>query len=109
MTEQTLDRLIYQEYEHFVYAISGKGLLTPKDFGIDYASMSTGCERGYYMTYSCNDGNLRLREMTVRARDDIYPAINKFFQYRNINELWTAMTYAGSRDVTSFTGGLIIG
>src|SRR5258706_1801344 len=109
MTEQTLDRLIYEEYEHLIYAISGEGLLTPKDFGIGYISISTGCERGYHMVYSCVDGNLRLREMTVRARDDVYPAIGGFYQYRNIDELWAAKTYVGSRSVTSFTGGLIIG
>jgi hypothetical protein len=109
MTDQIPDTLIYQARECPILAISGKGLLTPADFGMQATSRSTACRRGYYMRYSCQPTELFLDQMTIWTEDDAYPEIGGVHPFRPIRELWTAMVYVGLRVATPFTGGLLIG
>ncbi|GAB4396481.1 MAG: hypothetical protein OHK0052_17820 [Anaerolineales bacterium] len=109
MTDQILDTLIYYNRECPLLAICGDGLLTPRDFSINPTMLHTGCLRGYYMRYSCQDGQLFLDQMTVRAVDGRYSKIGNLEPFQSFGEMWTAMTYAKLCEPVPYTGGIVIG
>ena len=76
MTAQFHDSVWYQSRRYALVNVNGKGLPTPKDFGMQPVMMSTGCYRGYVSEYSVIEQKLILTNMTVRAKDGNYRAIN---------------------------------
>ena len=109
MTDQIFDTLIYQSRECPILAISGDGLSTPRDFGIQAETLHTGCYRGYYMRYLCREEQLFLDKMTVRAIDGSYPRIRDIEPFQCFEEMWAAMVYTRLCEPVSYTGGIVIG
>lgn len=108
MTEQVIDTLIYNRQEFPILAISGR-LPIPEDFGMKPVSFATSCYRGFYSRYVCEQKKLFLDEMTLRTREENYPAIGTIQPFRAFRDLWSTMSYIGLQMPIKFTGGLIIG
>ncbi len=109
MTEQLLDSLIYNGYEHIIFGISGKNLPKPDDFRIHAIPISTGCMRGYYLGYFCDKDRLFLDQLTVRTEESVYPALPGAKSFRGVADLWSCMSYRDLKLPMQFTGGFIMG
>ncbi len=110
MTEQILDKLIYEDYECPIFGVAGTGLFSAKDWGMTTAGVSTACYRGQYLHYACVNNVLLLNEVTAFTTDDYYPEIAGVRPFVNFREeIWHARTYSGLKMPVLFTGGFVIG
>jgi hypothetical protein len=113
MTSQILDTLLYQNNDYIIIGVNGNGLLSPQNFGMLSASISTACTRGYYSQYSCVDGRLLLKALTVTLKSqneykkigDIHPVGDPDWL---IKDKYRAYRYNGLNITTSFSGGFLI-
>jgi len=119
MTAQIPDQFLYNEHRLELVGIKGEQLTTANDFGIPTASASTGCWRGYVMTYTIIEKQLFIESFLVNTRADTLPDINGIsptrdhelcglfkFEYKNIHyklpfngSLWLAKDFIDSEYV----------
>lgn len=107
MTAQIQDRVVFQDEDYVIAGVKGSGLFLPSDFDMDSTMISTACYRGFYMTYHCENGQLWLTEMTLRAPGGKYKPIAGVKPV--IDQEWHVGRYSGLRLKTPFTGGLLLG
>ncbi|MBD3198320.1 MAG: hypothetical protein GF317_24940 [Candidatus Lokiarchaeota archaeon] len=99
MTGQAADQFFYGKHRLEIVGIKGTSLTTAKDFGIELASASTGCWRGYIMRYKIIEKKLVIDGFWVNTRSKKeMPEINGIlptqdheirslfkYEYRNLN------------------------
>ncbi|HUT81062.1 MAG TPA: hypothetical protein VMZ29_07655 [Candidatus Bathyarchaeia archaeon] len=73
MTQQASDLFFYEGNQLDIVGITGTGLYTPKEFGIETRSASTGCYRGYIMRYEIKDNQLYMEGFWVKIAEGITP------------------------------------
>jgi len=114
VTAQIPDRLDYEGHEFSIVGIKGEGLAHPLDFGMQPTTIHTGCYRGYYSTYSCVNGKLKLISLTLRTADGTYIAIHDVrpeldrITNRDGKEVTANATYSGLEIDVAFSGGLLV-
>lgn len=106
MTAQIQDRVWYQDEEYVIVGVKGSGLFIPQDFGMAGVMMSTGCYRGFYVTYGVEDGEFRLETMTIRAANGDYKPINGI---KPVMHEWQGGVYSRINLRVPFTGRLLLG
>lgn len=99
MTGQASDQFFYEGHRLEIVGIQGTDLTTAEDFGIELASASTGCWRGYIMRYKIINKELVVEGFWVNTRSGKeMPEINGIlptrdhelhglfkYEYRNLN------------------------
>jgi hypothetical protein len=69
MTAQIPDEFRYEGEVFSMVGMNGEGLYVPQDFGLKPRMASTGCYRGYILTFDCVDGKLILDRMDVNCEE----------------------------------------
>jgi hypothetical protein len=106
MTAQMPDVVRYQDEEYVLVGVRGRGLFTPKDFGMTPVSVLTSCYRGYWTEYTCDSDTLWLTEMTVSAQGNRYGEIGGVEPM--VERVPPTARYEGIRVESRFTGRLLI-
>jgi hypothetical protein len=106
MTAQIPDKVIYQNDEYIIAGVKGLGLVTPDQFGITPTLqwLSSANWRGFYTTYTLENGTLYLTEMGVGS--DNYPPIQGILPIQL--EEYDPPAYRGLKLPTPFEGFLLI-
>lgn len=76
MTGQEPDRVYYMDEIYDLVGFKGKGLLFPRDFGIETHGRSTNCHRGYIMRYKIVEDSLKLDGFWFNSNNDDFLLIN---------------------------------
>ena len=106
MTAQMPDVVRYQDEEYVLVGVKGRGLFSPKDFGMTPVSVLTSCYRGYWTEYTCDGGELWLTEMTVSAQGNRYGEIGGVEPM--VERVPPTARYEGIRVASRFSGRLLI-
>jgi len=106
MTAQMPDVVRYQDEEYVLVGVRGRGLFSPKDFGMTPVSVLTSCYRGYWTEYTCDGGALWLTEMTVSAQGNRYSEIGGVEPM--VERVPPTARYEGIRVASRFTGRLLV-
>lgn len=132
MTAQISDTVIYHECAFALVGFSDDGLFDPEDIGLNVASRSTACWRGYYCTYTIDDDLLLLTRLTPGldevawrfAEEGLGPIVFGRLPRRDTLECfsidletgavqpadtWTEWYYADLEQPIPYSGGLLIG
>jgi len=104
MTGQMSDQVLYKGEAYPLVVVSGEGLFTPGDFGLNPYFTCTACWRGYLMWHKCENGELVLDGMSVSNKDPV--EINGVMPTQP-KELFKYM-YEGLSIKTKFTGSIMI-
>jgi hypothetical protein len=106
MTAQMPDVVRHNDEEYVLVGVKGRGLFSPKDFGMTPVSVLTSCYRGYWTEYTCDGGGLWLTEMTVSAQGNRYGEIGGVEPM--VERVPPTARYEGIRVQSRFTGRLLI-
>ena len=106
MTAQMPDVVRYKDEEYVLVGVKGRGLFSPKDFGMAPVSVLTSCYRGYWTEYTCDAGTLWLTEMTVSSQGNRYQEIGGVEPM--VERVPPTARYEGIRVASRFTGRLLI-
>ena len=75
MTAQITDTFIFKRKKYELIGIQGGGLFSPEAFDMEPEMIHTACYRGFYATYKLRKDALILTKLTIRDKNNCYPAI----------------------------------
>nr|MDO8108795.1 hypothetical protein [Candidatus Sigynarchaeota archaeon] len=105
MTGQITDAFMYKGERYSLVGVHGQGLFTPEAFKMRAYHTSTGCWRGYVMTFACTGTELLLDEMSLNVNRP--RAINKVKPQQG--DWMFKFTYKNLGVKAPFTGSLLLG
>ncbi len=105
LTGQIPDYINYDGEEYDLVGVSGKGVLSPQNLGLEPKSPHTAGWRGFVMYYECKENRLSLHAMDVHS--DAAPIINGI-KAKDGGESSFRYHYEGIDLEVPFTGLLIL-
>ncbi|WP_414625055.1 hypothetical protein [Calothrix sp. CCY 0018] len=103
MTKQASDIFLYEDFEYDLLDYDGKGLINPRDFGMEPEFVETDCYAGFISNYEITKDGLFLTEMQIANTINKYSTIQGI-KPKPLGERSSYVVYQQLRLFTPYTG-----